>query len=236
MLPTHLAQVRAAVARSCARVGRPVEAVRLVAVSKQQPAEMVAAAARLGQRDFAENYAQEGAAKITRTAEILAEQSGADAPPTAKLTWHFIGGMQSRKCRAIAENFHWAHSIDRLKVARKLNAYRRGAPLNVLLQLNLQRDATAAGVAAEAVGPLAEAVAELPNLRLRGLMTIPLAGQSPKESRATYRRCREVLDELNARGFAMDQLSMGMSGDMDAAIAEGATIVRIGAAIFGARQ
>ena len=236
-IPSRFSQLTTEIERLSAAYQRPAGAVRLVAVSKQQSVDKVVEVARLGQRDVAENYLQEGLQKIEQAAQRLSgDASGA-------LCWHFIGHLQSRKCRAIAENFNWVHTIDSIKVARKLNDARADAespdaplkPLNVLIQLNLQGEASKSGVSEARLPGLAGEMAGLPNLRLRGLMIIPKMEKTLDKQRAVFRRCRELRDGLNARGFDLDHLSMGMSGDLEAAIAEGATLVRIGTAIFGPR-
>ena len=228
--PAHgLEHARETIARLGGEHAREAGSIRLVAVSKKQPAEKVAAAARAGQVDFAENYLQEGAAKMERVEGMLAGG--------AKLCWHFIGHMQSRKCREIAARFDWVHTIDGLKAAEKLNEGRAGrAPLNALIQVNLQDEDSKSGVGERGLAALAEGVSELPNLRLRGLMIIPRPEPDFARQRAVFRRCRELRDQLNARGFAMPHLSMGMSGDLEAAIAEGATMLRLGTAVFGPRE
>ena len=228
--PAHgLEHARETIARLGAAHAREAGSIRLVAVSKKQPAEKVAAAARAGQVDFAENYLQEGAAKMERVEGMLTGD--------AKLCWHFIGHMQSRKCREIAARFDWVHTIDGLKAAEKLNEGRAGrAPLNALIQVNLQDEDSKSGVEERGLAALAEGVSELPNLRLRGLMIIPRPEPDFARQRAVFRRCRELRDQLNARGFAMPHLSMGMSGDLEAAIAEGATMLRLGTAVFGPRE
>ena len=208
---------------------RPAGSVRLIAVSKQHRADKVAELARLGQRDMAENYLQEGLEKIHRVAQHLSGDAGL-------LCWHFIGHIQSRKCRPIAEHFSWVHTVDSIKVATKLNHARtEDNPLNVLIQLNLQGEASKSGVSERQLPALADAMADLPNLRLRGLMIIPKIEKTLKRQRTVFRQCRKLRDVLNARGFDLDHLSMGMSDDLEAAIAEGATMVRIGTAVFGPR-
>jgi len=212
------------------RYGRAAGAVRLVAVGKLHAADRVARLAKLGQADFAENYAQEGVHKIARVAEML------PGDVAAALRWHFVGHIQSRKCRQVAAHFDWVHSVDSEKVARRLNGARQGsAPLNVLLQVNLQGEASKSGVAEAGLPALAAAVAELPNLRLRGLMLLPAAEASFAKQCAVFARCRALQEGLNAAGHHLDHLSMGMSGDMQAAVAEGATMLRVGTALFGPR-
>lgn len=218
----HAVQARiSSAARACGR--RPDE-VQLLAVSKTWPAEAVRAAAAAGQRSFGENYVQEGAAK----AEALRELA---------LDWHFIGPLQSNKTAAVAQAFSWVHGVDRLRIAERLSAQRdvHLPPLNICLQVNISAEASKSGVAPADVGALAQAVSALPRLRLRGLMCIPAPTPDPAAQRAQFGRLRALRDELAAAGLALDTLSMGMSDDLEAAIAEGATIVRVGTAIFGAR-
>jgi len=209
--------------------GRATEAITLVAVSKTFPASAVAALARCGQRHFGENYVREALAKITAVAVLV------DLP----LVWHFIGPIQSNKTRQIAETFSWVQSVDRLKIAQRLSEQRPRdlPPLNVLLQVNISGEASKRGVAPGEVPPLARAVTELPRLRLRGLMAIPEPAVDPARQREPLTAMRSLFDEQRAAGFAdWDTLSMGMSADLEAAIAEGATMVRIGTAIFGERN
>lgn len=222
-------QINDEIVRLTAQYQRPADSVRLIAVSKQHSADKVVALARLGQRDLAENYLQDAIEKIERVTQTLPEAS---ANP---LCWHFIGHVQSRKCQLVAENFDWVHSVDSIKIADKLNQHRHGAPLNVLIQLNLQAEESKFGVSERELLPLARAMIELPNLVLRGLMIIPKAETDMNKQRAAFRRCRELRDGLNSQGFDLDHLSMGMTADMEAAIAEGASMVRIGTALFGAR-
>ncbi len=226
---------------------QPAPAVRLIAVSKQHPANAVVKLARLGHRDFGENYAQESREKIKQVAEWFAAAPGARGSsdsPDPQLCWHFIGHIQSRKCAFIAQHFDWVHTIDRIEIADKLNQARaaslqKRAPLNVLIQLNLDGEPSKSGVSAAELPPLAAALRALPNLRLRGLMMIPKPQPDLQKQRAVFRRGRELRDTLNAASNAphgnLEHLSMGMSGDMEAALAEGATMLRIGTAIFGPR-
>ena len=225
--------LKAEIERLTAVHRRPAGSVRLVAVSKRHGVDKVVELARLGQRDMAENFLQEGLEKIEQAAQRL---SGLSDLPADPLCWHFIGHIQSRKCRQIAENFSWVHTVDSIKVAHKLNQGREGdGPLNVLIQLNLQGEEAKSGVSEQQLPPLAQEITGLPNLRLRGLMILPKAEQAFDKQRAVFRRCRELRDGLNAQGFDLEHLSMGMSGDLEAAIAEGATMVRIGTAVFGPR-
>ncbi|MCY3767898.1 MAG: YggS family pyridoxal phosphate-dependent enzyme [Gammaproteobacteria bacterium] len=213
------------------RYGRDADSIRLIAVSKRHPAEEVAGLARLGHRDFAENFLQEAVEKINLVADLLSPDHTAD-----RTKWHFIGHIQSRKCKLISQYFDWVHTIDSLKVAQKLNRYRENhPPLNVLVQLNLQHEATKSGVTAERVSELSKCFLSLPNLKFRGLMILPKIESDFEKQRAVFRECRETLERLNAEGHELDQLSMGMTADLEAAIAEGATQVRIGTAIFGPR-
>ncbi|MEY8879232.1 MAG: YggS family pyridoxal phosphate-dependent enzyme [Leptothrix sp. (in: b-proteobacteria)] len=229
-IPSPLAapfeQVRQRIAAACVRAGRMPADVQLLAVSKTQGADAVRAAHAAGQRAFGENYVQEALAKI----DALADLRGA-------LEWHLIGPLQNNKTRAVAEAFDWVHSIDTLKTAQRLNDQRPAplAPLQVCLQVNISGEASKSGVAAAEVPALAAAVAALPRLRLRGLMAIPEPAGDVEAQRAPHRALRELLGTLQAQGLALDTLSMGMSADLEAAIAEGATIVRVGTALFGAR-
>lgn len=220
----RLEAVRRRVDAAARAAGRDPAGVGLVAVSKTFPAALVREAAVGGQRAFGENYAQEGAAKA-------AELAGLD------LEWHFIGPLQSNKTRMVAEHFHWVHSVDRLKIAERLSAQRPEGlpPLQVCLQVNVSGEATKGGVDAAEVPALAAAVGALPRLRLRGLMTIPEPTPDVVLQHERFRGLRALLQALNARGMALDTLSMGMSDDLESAIAEGATLVRVGRAIFGHR-
>jgi pyridoxal phosphate enzyme (YggS family) len=214
---------------SAARLAeRTADSVVLVAVSKAHPADTVLAAARCGQRDFGESYAQEGLEKMAQVRALA---------PGLELQWHFIGPVQSNKTRLIAENFDWVHSVDRMKVAQRLSEQRgaRRDPLNVLVQVNISAEATKGGVAPGDTAALASAIGALPHLRLRGLMAIPEPEADPARSHVPFARMRALYDELRTRGLALDTLSMGMSDDFEAAIAAGATMVRVGSAIFGPR-
>lgn len=204
--------------------GRDPESVRLLAVSKKQPLDAVREAAAGGQRDFGENIVQEGIEKIRALADL-------------DLTWHFIGHLQSNKTRAVAEYFDWVHTIDKLKTARRLSAQRPGdlPPLSVCIQVNVDDESSKSGVAPEAVVELAAACAELPNLDLRGLMCLPAIRTKFAEQRQPFRALHELSEILRTKGLDTDTLSMGMSADYRAAIHEGATIVRIGTALFGER-
>jgi pyridoxal phosphate enzyme (YggS family) len=210
---------------------REPSSINLIAVSKRHDADKVVELAQLGHSEFAENYVQEGVEKISRVTETLAALGIEN-----KCTWHFIGHIQSRKCREIAASFDWVHTVESAKVANKLNLHRTGQPpLNVLIQLNLQQEESKSGVSLEEMEELAALTRELPNLHFRGLMIIPRIETEFNNQRAVFRRCRLALEQLNLQGYALDQLSMGMTQDMEAAIAEGATQIRIGTAIFGPR-
>ena len=218
-------QVCSAIGAAGKGFSRPEDSVTLVAVSKTRSADEVRAVASLGQRDFGENQVQEAVDKIRLLADIA-------------LSWHFIGTIQSNKCRDIAANFDWVHSVDRFKIARRLSQMRpqsRG-PLNLFLQVNLQEEQTKSGVTADNLEDLANNVLTLPYIRLCGLMAIPKPVTDFDAQRRVFRRLFELQDHLRSKGLPLDCLSMGMTDDMDAAIAEGATHVRIGTAIFGSRQ
>jgi len=204
--------------------GRALEDIQLVAVSKTFPPEDIRAAFACGQRAFGESYVQEALEKINDLNDL-------------PLEWHFIGPIQSNKTRAIAETFQWVHSVDRLRVAQRLSDARPALlpPLQVCLQVNISGEASKSGVASAEVALLAEQVSHLSNVRLRGLMTVPRPTDDQEAQRAAFRSMRELLGSLRARGIALDTLSMGMSDDLEAAIQEGATIIRVGRAIFGQR-
>jgi pyridoxal phosphate enzyme (YggS family) len=223
--PARLETVRARIAAAAARAGRDPAGIRLLAVSKQQPVESIAAAAAAGQREFGENYAQEGVDKVRALADL-------------GLAWHFIGQLQSNKTREVAEHFRCVHTVDRERIAARLDAQRPhyAGPLEVLLQVRLADEPGKGGVDPADLPRLAEAVAGLPRLQLRGLMCVPPPATDEAAQRVPFRRLRELLEDLNRRGHRLDTLSMGMSDDLEAAIAEGATIVRIGTAIFGPRH
>ncbi len=222
---SNLQATREAIAQAARAAQRDVAEVRLLAVSKTFPASAVRKAYANGQTAFGENYLQEALEKIEALRDL-------------PLEWHFIGPIQSNKTRLIAENFAWVHSVDRLKIAERLSEQRPPhlPPLNICLQVNVSGEHSKSGVAPEQVVSLAGAVAVLPRLRLRGLMTIPAPATGEAARRAPFAQMRALLIELNAKGMALDTLSMGMSDDFSAAIREGATIVRIGSAIFGARD
>jgi hypothetical protein len=206
---------------------RSPDSVRLLAVSKTFPAEDVRAAFLAGQRAFGENYVQESLAKIEALADLRAQ-----------LEWHFIGPLQSNKTRPVAEHFDWVHSVDRLKIAQRLSEQRPDAlpPLNVCLQVNVSGEASKSGVAPADAPALAREIQALPKLRLRGLMSIPEPAADLAAQREPHRMLRQLYESLRAQGLALDTLSMGMSSDLEAAVLEGATMVRIGTAIFGKRD
>jgi len=203
-----------------------VQSVTLLAVSKTFPASVVREAHAAGERRFGENYVQEGVDKIAALADLRAQ-----------LEWHLIGPLQSNKTRIVAEQFDWVHSVDRLKLAQRLSEQRPAQlpPLQVCLQVNISGEASKSGLAPGDVAAAAREVATLPRLRLRGLMAIPEPVDGFEAQRAPHRALRELLLRLNSQGLQLDTLSMGMSADLEAAVAEGATIVRVGTAIFGAR-
>ena len=213
------------IADAAIAAGRDPAMVRLLAVSKTWPADSVREAAAAGQHAFGENYVQEGVAKVDELAGL-------------GLEWHFIGPLQSNKTRLVANRFSWVHSIDRLKIAERLSEQRdvHLPPLEVCIQVNVSGEASKSGVAPADLPDLARAVAVLPRLRLRGLMAIPEPTPDVALQRARFASLRAMRNELNAAGFALDTLSMGMSDDLEAAIAEGSTLVRVGTAIFGSRN
>ena len=223
-IAARLDAVRARIAAAARHAGRDPADVKLLAVSKTWPAEAVREAAAAGQRAFGENYVQEGVDKV-------------EALRALGLEWHFIGPLQSNKTRPVANAFDWVHGIDRLKIAERLSAQRdvHLPPLNVCIQVNVSGEDSKSGVAPDEAGALAHAVAALPRLRLRGLMCIPEPSADEAVLRARFAVLRGLYDGLRAAGLALDTLSMGMSHDLEPAIAEGANIVRVGTAIFGER-
>ena len=225
----NLQLVQHRIATSAQAGGRDPSSIALLAVSKTFDAQAVLTAAQAGQRAFGENYVQEAIDKISVTRELN---------PNLQLEWHFIGPIQSNKTRQIAEHFDWVHSVDRLKIAQRLSEQRPAdmAPLQICLQVNVSGEATKSGLEPDALFELARVVNTLPNLRLRGLMAIPEPTEDVEQQRAAFAKLRLMQNDLQAVGIPTDTLSMGMSADMDAAIAEGATIVRIGTAIFGGRD
>ena len=225
-MAAKLQQVRARIAAACVAAQRPVQSVTLLAVSKTWPAAAVRDAHAAGQCAFGENQVQEALAKIEALADLRNQ-----------IEWHLVGPLQSNKTRAAAAAFDWIHSIDRLKVAERLSAQRPPGlpPLQVCLQVNISGEASKHGVAPAELPALAREVAALPNLRLRGLMAVPAPTQDFESQRAPHRRLHALMSDLRAQGLALDTLSMGMSDDLEAAIAEGATQLRVGSAIFGDR-
>jgi pyridoxal phosphate enzyme (YggS family) len=229
LISNNLQVVRANLAAAAQKVGRDPQQICLLAVSKTFPAEAVVEAASAGQRSFGENYLQEAIDKMHAVRALL---------PEITLEWHFIGPIQSNKTRQIAENFSWVHSVDREKIAQRLSQQRPQTlhPLNICLQVNISREASKSGVLPEDTVALAKCISGLNGLRLRGLMAVPEASKDPLEQRRAFRQLYELKQQIEVQGIAVDTLSMGMSGDMDSAIAEGSTIVRIGSAIFGKRN
>lgn len=232
-IPQNLQVVHEAIALSAARYGRNPTEIALLAVSKTFGAEQVVQAWQAGQHAFGENYVQEGIDKIAEVRRIFAEQGITQQP-----VWHFIGPIQSNKTRTIAENFSWVHSIDREKIAVRLSEQRpsTAGDLQVCLQVNISGEASKSGVHPDLLLALAKQVVQLPNLRLRGLMCVPEASDDEAVQRQAFRQLAQLKTQLASEGIVTDTLSMGMSADMQAAIAEGSTIVRIGSAIFGKRN
>ena len=220
----RLALMRTRITQAANAAGREPTSIMLLAVSKTQPVADLEAALAAGQTALGESYLQDALPKI----EALGDQ----------VEWHFIGPIQSNKTRQIAAHFDWVHSVDRIKIAQRLNEQRpRGLPpLNVCLQVNTSGEAAKAGILPAGTRALAEAVSMLPHLKLRGLMTIPARELDPARQRQPFHQLRSLFEQLNTDGFNLDTLSMGMSNDMEAAIAEGATLLRIGTAIFGPRR
>ncbi|MDO9285078.1 MAG: YggS family pyridoxal phosphate-dependent enzyme [Aquabacterium sp.] len=222
----NLQQVHSRIARACAAAGRPVDSVTLLAVSKTFGADAVREAFAAGQRAFGENYVQEALDKIAALADLRRQ-----------IEWHLIGPLQSNKTRPVAEAFDWVHSVDRLKIAQRLSEQRPAdrPALQLCLQVNISGEASKSGLAPDEVPAVARAVAALPRVRLRGLMAIPEPAGDEAAQRAPHRALRALLATLNDQGVMLDTLSMGMSADLEAAITEGATMVRVGTAIFGGR-
>lgn len=233
MIDSNLQAMRARMAQACLAAGRAPDAVALLAVSKTFGADAVRAAALAGQRRFGENYIQEGVEKMAQIAAM-----GLPQP----LEWHCIGPVQSNKTRLVAEHFDWVHTVDRLKTAQRLSDQRpaRLPPLQVCIQVNVDGGTTKSGVSPGDALALARAVARLPRLRLRGLMSIPDEAPDAEAQLAVHLRARQVFDLLRAQGGAgfeaFDTLSLGMTGDLEAAVAAGSTMVRVGSGIFGARH
>lgn len=222
----NIQEVRQRIAAACALARRPLESVTLLAVAKTFPADAVRAAFDAGERSFGENYVQEALDKITALADLR-----------DVLQWHLIGPLQSNKTRVVAESFDWVHTVDRLKIAQRLSEQRPAGlpPLQLCLQVNISGEASKSGLATDEVLDVARSVAALPRVRLRGLMAVPAPASDPAAQRLPHARLRELLARLQRDGLDVDTLSMGMTADLEAAIAEGATIVRVGTAIFGER-
>jgi pyridoxal phosphate enzyme (YggS family) len=220
----NLSKIKHEIRDIAQRFQRSEGEVTLLAVSKRKPASDIRTAFDFGQRCFGENYLQEALEKISDLSDY-------------DIDWHFIGAIQSNKTRPIAENFSWVHCVERLKIAQRLNDQRPAnlPPLNVCIQVNIDQEASKAGVAIEEVEALAKAISNLPNINLRGLMAIPARGETEAEQRTPFAQLKECLTNLQSIGMTCDTLSMGMSNDLEAAIAEGSTLVRIGTAIFGER-
>ncbi len=220
----NLAQIRGKIDRYAANANRDGGAIRLLAVGKRHPAEKLRALAAAGQLDFGENYLNEAIEKQAQLTDL-------------ELCWHFIGAIQSNKTRQIATHFDWVHTVDRLKIASRLSEQRsvHRAPLNVCLQVNIDQEPSKSGLSPPEVSALAQAVLDMPGLRLRGLMAIPAPRNCKKEQREPVRRMQALMQKLRSQGIDVDTLSMGMSDDLEAAITEGANLVRIGTALFGPR-
>ena len=226
MIADKLARVHERIASACASAGRPVESVTLLVVSKTFGPEAVREAHAAGEHRFGENYVQEGLEKILSLGDLR-----------GRVEWHLIGPLQSNKTRVVAERFDWVHTVDRLKLAERLSTQRPAAlpPLDICLQVNISGEASKTGLAPRDVAEVALAVAALPRLTLRGVMAIPEPAGDFEAQRRPHRALRELFEALQAEGLPLDTLSMGMSADLEAAIAEGATLVRVGSAIFGDR-
>jgi pyridoxal phosphate enzyme (YggS family) len=223
-LAVHVNHVRSRIRRAARGAGRDPDSVTLIAVGKSKPAGSLREAAAAGVTDFAENYLQEAVLKLDELADL-------------PLQWHFIGALQSNKTRSVAERFHWVHSIDRFSVARRLSEQRpfHAAPLNLCIQVAVVPEPTKGGVDPGTLSELAAKTAELKRVRLRGLMCVPPPQPTVAAERAVFAQLRALKERLNAEGHHLDTLSMGMSGDFESAVAEGATHVRIGTALFGSR-
>lgn len=221
----NLQSQRARLWRACEQAGRPPDAVRLLAVSKTFGPDAVRDALAAGQLSFGENYVQEGVDKIAAVGAVLG------------IEWHCIGPLQSNKTRPVAEHFDWVQSVDRLKIAQRLSEQRPAhlPPLQVCIQVNVDGGANKSGVTPAELPALASTVATLPRLKLRGLMAIPEPAPDAESARVVFARVRVLFDELNTQGLALDTLSMGMSDDLEAAVAAGSTMVRVGRGVFGAR-
>ncbi|MEX8502445.1 MAG: YggS family pyridoxal phosphate-dependent enzyme [Leptothrix ochracea] len=226
-LSTRLQSVHRHIHHACRTAGRDVRSVHLLAVSKTQPADAIREAHAAGQQMFGENYVQEALDKINTLADLR-----------PKIEWHLIGPLQANKTRVVAEAFDWVHSVDRLKIAERLSDQRPShlPPLSICLQVNISAEISKSGLSPDNVRPLADEIARLPRLRLRGLMAIPEPAATLATQREPHRALHSLFEQLRADGLDLDTLSMGMSADMEAAILEGATMVRVGTAIFGARS
>jgi len=220
----NLNQTQGRINQAAERYNRQLSNICLLAVSKRKPTEDIREAYRCGQRDFGENYLQEAQQKIQDLADL-------------DICWHFIGAIQSNKTRVIAENFDWVHCVDRLKIAQRLSEQRPDSlpPLNICIQVNVDLEDTKAGIALEELPALSQKISQLPNIRLRGLMTIPAPSDNVESQRKPFAKLRKAFEEMQNNAIKCDTLSMGMSHDIEAAIAEGSTLVRIGTAIFGER-
>lgn len=225
----QLDNVRQRIDNAARQAGRDPSSIQLLAVSKTQPLTQIQAAIQAGQRAFGESYLQEAIPKITALAKTQ---------PVDSIEWHFIGPIQSNKTASIASHFAWVHSIASLKIARRLNSQRPVSmpPLNVCIQVDTSGETSKSGVSVQALGELANVIRELPHLRLRGLMTIPAPASDPLVQRQPFRQLRQLAESLMQQGYVLDTLSMGMSQDLEAAVTEGATIVRVGTDIFGTRR
>jgi len=227
-IEANLQQVRGRIERACAQAGRDPQTVRLLAVSKTFDASAVRQAQAAGQHAFGENYVQEGTEKIETLRRLR---------PGVALQWHCIGPLQSNKTRPVAERFDWVQSVDRLKIAQRLSEQRPAdlPDLQICLQVNVDGGANKSGVQPEALAELALAVSSLPRLKLRGLMCIPEPAPDFATQRDLFMRAKGLFDQLNAQGLVLDTLSMGMSDDLEAAVAAGSTMVRVGRGVFGSR-
>ena len=225
-ISTRLQQVHARIAAACLSARRPVQSVTLLAVSKTQPPACVREAFAAGERCFGENYVQEGVDKIAALTDLRGQ-----------IEWHLIGPLQSNKTRIVAEQFDWVHSVDRLKIAQRLSEQRPShlPTLQVCLQVNISAEGSKSGLLPGEVAAVAQAVAALPRLRLRGLMAIPEPGMTIEQQRIPHASLRQLMRALQRNGLVLDTLSMGMTADLEAAVLEGSTLVRVGTAIFGAR-
>ncbi|MGQ0598504.1 YggS family pyridoxal phosphate-dependent enzyme [Aquabacterium sp.] len=225
-IASNLQLVTARINQACSRVGRRPDSVTLLAVSKTFPAETVREAFHAGQRKFGENYVQEAVDKIAELADLRAQ-----------IEWHMIGPLQSNKTRVVAESFDWVHTIDRLKIAQRLSEQRPAhlPPLQVCIQVNTSGEASKSGVAPEEALALAQAVSALPRLALRGVMALPAPTDDPALQKAQLHAVRVVFDDLKFKGLPLDTLSMGMSADLESAVEEGSSMLRVGTALFGNR-